>query len=153
MRKALSALLLFVSILSLVTVSPVNSEEHELWLPERFDWYDSYSMICEAFYGKVYETPPVIREKGTYTGIMASETSQGFIFTFCDDKLVGLCVAYGASDAKTPSMSDIDSIDGYTKTYESRSGNWIYVESGLKGYEILNWENNIGIRSNKQASN
>ena len=22
-------------------------------------------MICEAFHGKVYETPPVVREKGT----------------------------------------------------------------------------------------
>ena len=149
MRRALSVLLFFVSILSLVTVSPVNSEEPGLWLPEGFDWHASYSMICDAFYGKVYEMPPVVRDKGTYTGIMAGVTSQGFIFTFCDDKLVGLCVAYGVSDPKIPSMSSLDNVNGYTKTYESRSGNWTYVECGLKGYEILNWENHLGIRSNK----
>ena len=149
MRRALSVLLFFVSILSLVTVSPVNSEESELWLPEGFDWYTSYSMICEVFNGKVYEMPPVVRDKGTYTGIMAGATSQGFLFTFCDDKLVGLCVAYGTSDSKRPSMSDMDNVNGYTKIYESRSGNWTYVESGLKGYEVLNWENHLGIKSNK----
>ena len=63
MRKALSVLLFFVSILSLVTVSSVNSEESELWLPEGFDWHASYSMINEVFYGRVYEMPPVVRDK------------------------------------------------------------------------------------------
>jgi hypothetical protein len=77
---------------------------------------------------------------------MAGGTSQGFMFTFCNNKLVGICVAYEASYSGIPPISDIDNENGYTKTYESGSGNWIYLESGLEGYEVLNWENNIGIK-------
>ena len=78
MRKALSALLFF-SMLSFVTVSPVNSEEHGLWLPEGFDWNDSYSMICDTFYGKVCETPPVVREKGTGLKAEVAAGSEGAV--------------------------------------------------------------------------
>lgn len=147
MKKPLLALLSFTFILSSVTIAPVDSEEPDLWLPEGFDWDVNYSMVCDAFYGRVYEMPPVEKEEGTYTGIMAGETSEGFMFTFCSDKLVGVSVAYGDSYPGIPSISDIDSAKGYTKSYESRSGNWIYIESGLKGYEILNWDNNLGMKS------
>ena len=137
----------FVFILSLFTICPVNSEEPDLWVPQEFDWDVSYAMVCDAFYGTVYEMPRVEREKGTYTGVMAGRDGEGFIFTFCDDQLVGVCVAYGSSGSRLPSIRDTENEKGYTRTYESRSGNWTYVESGLKGYEVLSWENNLGVTS------
>ena len=146
-KRLLPALLSCTLVLSLVTIAPVNSEEPGLWLPDGFDWDVNYSMVCDAFYGRVYETLPVQKEEGTYTGIMAGETSEGFMFTFCNDKLVGVSVAYGDSYPGIPSISDIDSAKGYTKTYESRSGNWTYIESGIKGYQVLNWDNNLGMKS------
>lgn len=147
MKKVSILPLCFAFILSLFTICPVSSEESDLWVPKEFDWNVSYSMVCDAFYGRVYEMPRVEKEKGTYTGVMAGRDGQGLIFTFCDDQLVGVCGAFGSSDSRLPSVRDTENERGYTRTYESRSGNWIYVESGLKGYEVLSWENNLGLTS------
>lgn len=146
MKKVLIPLL-FIIMLSLVTISSVSSEKPDLWLPEGFDWDLSYSMVCDAFYGNVYEMPPVEGEKGTYTCVMGGGKSEGCIFTFCNDKLVGVCVAFGASYSGIPSIAEIDNVKGYTRSYESRSGNWVYIESGLRGYEVLGWENSLGMKT------
>ncbi len=116
----------------------------ELWLPDGFSWDDRYTSVLNEF-SDTYEMPPSETEDGVYTGILAGETPVGYMFTFCNGKLIGVSVAHEVNSS-TPSVSDINNDEGYTSTYMSKSGNWTIIESGLTGYHVINWENGLGIR-------
>lgn len=140
------------------TISGASSKQAQanLWLPEGFSWGNKHHSIINKF--KPHEVVTMSlneTDQGIYMGIMAGRTPVGYIFSFYNDKLVGVCVAYETGYPKIPQIENITTEEGYTRTYRSqqgrchtfdcKQGDWVFIESGLKGYKIFTWLENLGI--------